>query len=103
MKKIISILFATFLIIGCTNEDYEALNSDPNNPTDVDAGQLFVSATKSLFDLVEETNVNINNTRLFSQYWTETTYTDEANYEMINRGIPENHWNRIYQTKLQNK
>ena len=100
MKKIISILFATFLIIGCTNEDYEALNSDPNNPTDVDAGQLFVSATKSLFDLVEETNVNINNTRLFSQYWTETTYTDEANYEMINRGIPENHWNRIYQNVL---
>ena len=77
MKKIFSILFTTFLIIGCTNDEYEALNSDPNNPTDVEAGQLFVSATKTLFDQVEETNVNLNNTRLFSQYWTETTYTDD--------------------------
>ena len=100
MKKIFSLFITVLIFTGCTNEDYEALNSDPNNPTDVDAGQLFVSATKSLFDLVEETNVNVNNTRLFSQYWTETTYTDEANYEMINRGIPENHWNRIYQNVL---
>jgi len=100
MKKIISILFTTFLIIGCTNEDYEALNSDPNNPTDVAAGQLFVSATKTLFDQVESTSVNLNNTRLFSQYWTETTYTDEANYDMQNRSIPGNHWNIIYQNVL---
>ena len=100
MKKIFSILFTTFLIIGCTNDEYEALNSDPNNPTDVEAGQLFVSATKTLFDQVEETNVNLNNTRLFSQYWTETTYTDEANYDMQNRSIPKNHWNTIYQNVL---
>ena len=100
MKKIFSIVFTTFLIIGCTNDEYEALNSDPNNPTDVEAGQLFVSATKTLFDQVEETNVNLNNTRLFSQYWTETTYTDEANYDMQNRSIPKNHWNTIYQNVL---
>ena len=79
------------MIIGCTNDEYEALNSDPNNPTDVEAGQLFVSTTKTLFDQVEETNVNLNNTRLFSQYWTETTYTDRANYDMQNRSIPKNH------------
>ena len=72
MKKIISILFTTFLIIGCTNEDYEALNSDPNNPTDVEAGQLFVSATKTLFDQVESTIINFNkHVMIFHSHFTK--------------------------------
>lgn len=95
MKKII-LFFITLLLINCTNEEYGDLNKDPNNPTDVDAGQLFVAATVALFDQMESTNVNVNVFRLFSQYWTQTTYTDESNYDLATRRVPGRHWDRLY-------
>ena len=99
MKKIL-LIFVALLLVNCTNEDYEALNKDPNNPTEVDAGQLFVAATIALFDQIESTNVNDNVFRLFSQYWTETTYTDEANYDLATRRVPGRHWNTLYRNVL---
>ena len=101
IKKKILILFAVSLLFsGCSNEEYEELNRDPNYPTQVSAEQLFTSATKSLFDQIESTNVNRNVFRLFAQYWTETTYVDEANYDLTNRRIPENHWSELYRDVL---
>ncbi len=100
MKKIFYFIMVLSIFIGCSDADYEELNRDPNNPTQVSADQLFVSATKSLFDQMESTNVNINVFRLFSQYWTETTYTDEENYDLNNRRIPDNHWSEIYRDIL---
>jgi hypothetical protein len=100
MKKYLIILSSLF-IVGCADdENYENLNRDPNRPTQVSADALFTSATKSLFDQMESTNVNTNVFRLFSQYWTETTYIDESNYDLITRGIPGNHWSEMYTNVL---
>jgi len=33
---------------------------------------------------------------MLAQYWTETTYTDEANYDLVNRDIGGNFWTNIY-------
>lgn len=99
MKKILLIALSIFLV-NCSNEDYEELNRDPNNPTEVEAGQLFAASTKTLFDLIESTNVNRNVFRLFAQYWTQTTYTDESNYDLVERNIPRYHWNTIYRNVL---
>ncbi len=41
-------------------------------------------------------NVNLNVFRFLAQYLTETTYTDEVNYDLIGRNIPQNHWSEIY-------
>lgn len=95
MKKII-LIFIALLFIQCSNDDYGDLNKESNNPVEVQAEQLFVSATVALFDQMESTNVNVNVFRLFSQYWTETTYTDEANYDLSNRRIPGRHWNTLF-------
>ena len=100
MKKILILFAAGLIFSGCTNEDYEELNRDPNNPTQVTAEQLFASSTKSLFDQMESTSVNLNVFRLFAQYWTETTYVDEANYDLTNRRIPESHWSELYRDVL---
>lgn len=100
MKNIISILLITLVFAACSNEDYENLNRDPNNPTQVDPGQLFVGATKTLFDQIESTDVNHNVFRLFAQYWTETTYVDEANYDLSTRNITGYLWDNIYQNVL---
>jgi hypothetical protein len=47
-------------------------------------------------------NVNLNNFRLFAQYWTETTYTDESNYDLTTRTIPDGHWDVFYLNILKN-
>lgn len=100
MKKYIVILSSLF-VVSCANDDkYENLNQDPNNPTQVSADALFTSATKSLFDQLESTNVNTNVFRLFAQYWTETTYIDESNYDLITRGIAGSHWSEMYRDVL---
>jgi hypothetical protein len=40
--------------------------------------------------------VNRNNFKLWVQYWTETVYTDESNYDIITRNVPDNAWTTWY-------
>ena len=100
MKKYL-ILLSSVLIVSCaSDEKYEDLNRDPNNPTDVSAESLFNASTKSLFDQMESTNVNTNVFRLFAQYWTETTYIDESNYDINTRNISASHFSEMYRDVL---
>lgn len=100
MKKYLLIISSLFIASCTSDESYENLNRDPNNPTQVSSDALFTSATKSLFDQMESTNVNTNVFRLLSQYWTETTYIDESNYDFNTRNIPQNHWGEMYRDIL---
>lgn len=101
MKNIIYIFTALLIMVSCDSDDaYEDLNRDPNNPTTVKADALFTSATVSLFDALESTNVNNNIFRMVSQYWTETQYIDEANFNLQNRNIPQNFWSTLYTNVL---
>lgn len=101
MKKILITLLFIVVLVSCqSNDQYEDLNRDPKNPTEVASDFLFNSATKSLVDQMTSTNVNTNIFRLLGQYWTETTYTDEANYDFTNRNIPQNHWSEMYRDVL---
>lgn len=100
MKKYLLILSSLFIASCASDESFENLNRDPNNPTEVSSEALFTSATKKLFDQMESTNVNSNIYRLLAQYWTETTYTDESNYDFNTRNIPQNHWGTMYRDVL---
>ena len=101
MKKFLILSFAVALISGCSSdESYEELNKNPNAPAEVSDSQLFVSSINSLTDFIESTNVNVNNFRLYAQYWTQTQYTDEANYELKNRQIPESMFSEFYRDIL---
>jgi len=101
MKKILMLLLTTTLFFAC-QKDFGDLNVDTKKPTVVEPGALFVSSQKELSDLMASPNVNINIFRLLSQYWTETTYTDEANYDLATRNIPQNFWNTMYVSVLNN-
>ena len=99
--KIFLTIFSLVLLASCqTDDQYENLNRDPKNPTTVDAEFLYNSAVKSLVDQMTSTNVNDNIYRLLAQHWTETTYTDEANYDFTNRNIPQRHWSEMYRDVL---
>ena len=100
MKKIL-IIFTIFLTFSaCTK--LEDLNKNTKDPSIVPGELLFTGAQKNIFDIMVTPNVNQNIFRMFTQQWTETTYTDESNYDLVTRSIPDNFWDAIYLNILKN-
>lgn len=97
MKKIFLLLI--FLTISCS-DDITSLNEDIKNPTTTKPEFLFTNAQKALVDQMVSTSVNQNVFRLFCQYWTETTYLDESQYNITTRTIPDNHFRVLYRDVL---
>lgn len=99
MKKILIFLFA--IAIGTACDDLTSINDNTKRTDIAPAGSLFASAQKSLIDNLTSPNVNLNIFRLLAQQWTETTYTDESNYDLFTRNIPQNWWHAIYRDVIQ--
>ena len=97
MKTIIkySLVSLLFLSLSCT-KDIEKFNENDKAPTSVPANALFANATVELMDYLSSCNVNVNTFRLWSQHWTQTTYTDESNYQLTERNINGEVFDRIY-------
>jgi hypothetical protein len=100
MKKILTILAIFTMLVSCGK--LEDLNKNTKDPANVSGESLFTNAQKNLFDQMVNSNVNTNIFRLIVQYWTETTYTDESNYDLTTRTIPDNHWDILYRDVLKN-
>lgn len=98
MKKIYLILLV--LVVASCTKNFEEMNIDTKSPSEVPGATLFTAAQKSLADQMASINVNMNVYKLFAQYITETTYTDEANYDVVNRTIPDNAWREYYRDVL---
>jgi hypothetical protein len=94
-KKYLILLVLVAFLASCTDK-FEEFNTDIKNPATVSGEALFSNAEKTLVDQISSTNVNNNVFKLFAQYWTETTYTDEANYDIVNRTIADNTFFQYY-------
>ena len=99
MKKILLTLAFIALTVSCS-DDITGLNVDTKKPTTTKPEYLFTGAQKALVDQMVSTSVNFNVFRLFSQYWTETTYPDESQYDITTRTIPDNHFRVLYRDVL---
>ena len=89
MKRIYLVFIVLIGIsISCT-KNYEDFNTDKKKPVEVEGNSLFTNAQKALADQMASTNVNNNNWKLWAQYWTECTYVDESNYDVVTRSIPD--------------
>jgi hypothetical protein len=97
-KYLLFIIIATFLV-SCTDK-FDEMNVDKKLPAEVPGDAVFTSGQKNLVDQMSTPNVNLNIFRLVSQYWTETTYTDEANYDLVNRTIPDFTFRGYYRDAL---
>jgi hypothetical protein len=95
-KKYLILLVLVASITACTDK-FEEFNTDVKNPAIVQGESLFSNAQRLLARQISSTNVNINIWKLMSQYWTECTYIDEANYDIVNRTIPDNTFEAYYQ------
>jgi hypothetical protein len=98
MKKIFLIALLISITFSC--EDFDGWNVDTKNPSSVPGSYLFTSAQKSLVDQMTSTSVNSNIFKMFAQNWTETQYTDEANYDIRGRDIGGNFSSNIYRNVL---
>lgn len=94
-KNIYIIIFLLGVMFSCT-DDFEEMNVDIKNPREVTADVLVTNAQIDLSDQISSTNVNDNIWKLMAQYWTERSYRDEANYNLINRRIPDNTFQVYY-------
>lgn len=101
MKKLIMLAFLPLLMLAGCKKDLTSININPKAPRVAPAGAFFTSAQRSLVDALTSTNVNTNIFRLIMQYWQETTYTDESNYDITTRQQPRQLWNILYRDVLQ--
>jgi len=98
MKKILILIIA--IVFASCSDNLENLNQNIKDPSAVPGESLFTGAQKNLVDQMVTPNVNLNNTKLWSQYWQEVTYTDESNYDQTGRSIPRRHWSVLYKDVL---
>lgn len=99
MKKIFLLSALILCTISCS-DDITGLNDDTKNPTITKPEYLFTNAEKALVDQMTSTSVNNNVFRLFTQQWTETTYLDESQYDIVTRTIPDNHFRTLLRDVL---
>ncbi|OYT16357.1 MAG: SusD/RagB family nutrient-binding outer membrane lipoprotein [Bacteroidetes bacterium 4572_77] len=89
MKKIyLALIVLVGISVSCT-KNFEDWQKDEKRPSEVPGEMLFSNAQKNLADQVAEPNVNLNNFKLWAQYWTEVTYVDEANYDIVKRTVAD--------------
>ncbi|QKG51333.1 SusD/RagB family nutrient-binding outer membrane lipoprotein [Hymenobacter sp. BRD67] len=98
-KSLILAIPALLLAASCAKT---LPNVDLKSPSAVPGVYLVTSAERSLARSLSSTNQNGYISRLLVQYWTETTYNDEATYNLANRTIPDNVWTAYYQGALGN-
>lgn len=98
MKKLLFAAAAALTITSCT--DLTDLNVNGKAPESVPAGALFANAQMGFYDYASVQNVNQNNLRLWAQHWTQTTYTDESNYQLNERDVNGRTFTRMYVTVI---
>lgn len=75
--KTISIIAATLtLFLAACTGDFEELNTDPNQPTDVPTAYIMTQAQRSILGAYFNTTG-----LLYAQHWSETQYTNTSRYE----------------------
>ncbi len=99
-KKIIYLIYGILLMFvglnSCTLDD----NINPKEAPNVTAGALLTNAQIEFVNQYNNMNINYNISRLLSQYWTATTYTNEARYDFQDRGIPDTYVREFYRDVL---
>ncbi len=95
MRNLIVLLIVLFLAPSCS-KDISDLNKDVKNASVVEGQTLFSNAQKGLADQMVSTSVYKNVFRLFAQYWTQTTYNQESNFELGTASVPTGVWKSMF-------
>lgn len=102
MKKILYAMLPALLFTTACKKGITDINVNPKSPLNVPSATVFTNAERVLTNTVTSSSVNLNIFRLIEQQWQETTYTDESNYDISTRPIPDAIWNAMYRDVLKN-
>jgi hypothetical protein len=100
MKKVLLYISVGLVLFSSCAKNLSDMNNDPKRPTSTSPSSLYSDAQKKLMDMMTNSNVNRNIFRLMAQYWTETTYPDESQYNLNKRNIPSTIWGIWYRDVL---
>src|SRR5688500_4806306 len=95
MKKIFIFLGAAFIAISC-DDNLSDLNVDPKKPAVVTPEVLFTYGQFNIVKQMVNPDYNDNLDRFWSNYFTQTTYIQEASYDAANRDVGGSLWDNIY-------
>lgn len=93
--KYISIALMLIFSIAITSCDLPD-NLDPKEATEVPVSTIYTNALITFANHVNQSSQNVNVSRLFAQYWQQTTYFDESRYNLQDRGIPDSYSSAFY-------
>ncbi|HTF27410.1 MAG TPA: SusD/RagB family nutrient-binding outer membrane lipoprotein [Flavitalea sp.] len=96
-KRLIYILPALLLFNACT-KDISRFNEETKKTADVPPGSLFSNALKSLADVVASGSAF----RVVVKHWAAAIYQDESQYNFTTAAFPDNWWNTMYRSVLNN-
>lgn len=99
--KLLPLLAVPLLIVSSCTKNMTDLNVNPKADTIVQGEMLFSNGEKAFADVLTTPNVNTGIFELISQYWAETTYPQESQYDLGNRDIPLNWWNTLYRDVIE--
>ena len=85
---------AVLLVGGCT-EDFEEINTNPNQPTEANNAYLLTNAQMQLNDVYWDEWLNGRCGMLWSQYWAQNEYTEESRYR-ARPTTDNNYWREFY-------
>lgn len=93
-KTIVLFSMLLFMLLGCT-KDFEDINTNPNQPTSVPTEYLLTNAEFRIMDFIWDEWWNGRQGLVYSQYWSQTAYTEESRFEpRVN--VTNNYWSYFY-------
>ncbi len=99
MRNIINhikvLMLAGLIVTVSACEDFEEMNTNPNQPPVVPTSALLTSAQKQLMDHIWDEWHNGRFGMLYAQYWSANEYTDESRYQ-LRQGVNDNYWVYYY-------
>lgn len=98
MRKIsiFSIFAVLLLFIASCDKDFEEINTDPNNPTEIESGLLMADALRLTTNQLYSTFVGGDMGSCWSQQWAKVQYNDEERYSP--RGaVIQTFWDVLYE------
>lgn len=97
MKTNIYRYFITALTVAClySCQDFEDINTDPNNPDETPANMLFSGTQKKIIDYVYDHWFSGRQCLLYAQYWGQRNYTEEDRYQ-IRESINNDYFDMFY-------
>jgi hypothetical protein len=92
-------VIAALAFSGC-RKDFEEINTNPNQPTDVSPGFLLTSAQKSIMDETYDAFWGSRGHMQLAQFWASNQYSNESRYEFRNE-TTNGTWRDLYAGPLQ--